>query len=254
MPRRCAPAAGAWRRGQAHGSAALPELACTTHGRRALPRIPRRIARAWRLHAGRRTTTRGQCMPTGHAAPQRIARGVPVRSYAVQASAAGTIRSWCRENARVAGAVPTHDLSRSVTPGPLTPETAPLMPAPRWRRVAEALYPDVTAMSDDAWHGVAQGTQAAWQAMPVDRQRSLRRFVRALPWLAVPMTRAPFHGAATDVQRRALLALSRSPVAAVRRGILGLRTLLHAGLFADDVAEGSSPAPIDRRPRLSLVP
>jgi hypothetical protein len=163
----------------------------------------------------------------------------------------------CGGNAVVAAPVPTRDLSRCMTPVPQAVARSLPLSAPRWRRVAEAVCPNVAALSPDAWLSAEAGMADAWAGLSAERRAAVRRFVQVLPWLAVPVARTSFYGADAAVQRRVMVALSQSPLAAVRRGVLALRSLVHAGLYADDalVAVAVPVAPPSPRPtRLTLVP
>jgi hypothetical protein len=109
----------------------------------------------------------------------------------------------------------------------------PLTPSMRrtFRVAAQAMSPEAAPSTEDEWVECEALIAVRLADLPANRRRQMVGFVRALPALAAALTgrtfaRLPAAGALALLQR-----LEASPVAALRRGVWGLRTLVFAGVY-----------------------
>ena len=101
-----------------------------------------------------------------------------------------------------------------------------------FRAIAATIVPEARALGEHEWRTVEGLIEGALAARPAAMRRQLRLFVRVLWWLPLAMRGRTF-GALSDAGRTEVLhAIERSPVALLRRGLWGLRTLVLLGFYA----------------------
>ncbi|MDX2185139.1 MAG: hypothetical protein SFW08_14270 [Gemmatimonadaceae bacterium] len=100
-----------------------------------------------------------------------------------------------------------------------------------FRVAARVMSPDAAPSTEDGWLECELLIARRLADLPANRRRQMLGFVRALPALAAALTGRRF-ARLSAVQVLALLhRLEASPVAALRRGVWGLRTLVFAGVY-----------------------
>ena len=115
---------------------------------------------------------------------------------------------------------------------------APVRPA--FRAIAQAMVPASQRYDEAAWRTMEGVVEDALAARPAAMQRQLVTFVRLANLLAVPMRGRTLVGLPVDARERVLHALERAPVALLRRGVWGLRTLVFMGHYANPGASRAS--------------
>ena len=100
-----------------------------------------------------------------------------------------------------------------------------------WRAIGTAIVPELADADDAAWHDIETTIASALATRPPSMLRQLELLLRIVALLA----RARFGRSIENVDRarreQFLLALQRSPLQLVRRGIWGLRTLVLMGHY-----------------------
>lgn len=105
------------------------------------------------------------------------------------------------------------------------------------RAFAATVTPETAALSDAQWRGCEAVIEHALSRRPARVRRQIQLLLRAIDVAARARYRRGF--AQLDAERRTALIerLERAPVALVRRGIWGLRTLVFMGYYTGaDVA------------------
>lgn len=122
----------------------------------------------------------------------------------------------------------------------------PLSPSIRrtFRVAARVMSPEAAPSTEDEW-AECEGLIALRLAdLPVNRRRQMLGFVQALPALSAALTGRTFARLPATRALTLLHRLEASPVAALRRGVWGLRTLVFAGVYgrpATAIATGWRP-------------
>ncbi len=115
---------------------------------------------------------------------------------------------------------------------------APLLPGVRrtFRALANTIVPESSRLDEDGWNELEAIVERALAERRPALRRQLGAFIRAVELL--PVARFGHRFSNLDAQRRTsvLLALQRSPVLALRRGMWGLRTLVLMGYYARPAA------------------
>ena len=108
---------------------------------------------------------------------------------------------------------------------------------PTLRAFAATVTPETAELSDAQWHSVEDVISHALSRRPARVQRQIVLLLRVIDVVARARYGRAF-GALDDARRTALIErLERAPVALVRRGIWGLRTLVFMGYYTgSDVA------------------
>ena len=101
-----------------------------------------------------------------------------------------------------------------------------------FRVIAATIVPQARLLGDAEWRAVEGLIEGALAARPATIRRQLRLFVRVIWWLPLVTRGRPF-GALSDAARADVLhAIERSPIAILRRGLWGLRTVVFLGYYA----------------------
>lgn len=109
------------------------------------------------------------------------------------------------------------------------PRLTPVRPV--FRAVAMAMVPATQRYLAADWAEMEAAVEGALAQRPVALQRQLLAFVRLLNLLAVPLGGATMVRLDATQRERVLHRLERAPVALLRRGVWGLRTLIFLGHY-----------------------
>lgn len=119
-----------------------------------------------------------------------------------------------------------------------THSVVPVLPGVRriFRAIASTIVPEASRLDEGGWSQLEAIVERAIAERPRALRRQLGGFIRAVELL--PLGRFGRRFSALDGERRTtvLLALQRSPVLALRRGMWGLRTLVFMGYYARPAA------------------
>jgi hypothetical protein len=107
---------------------------------------------------------------------------------------------------------------------------APVRPA--FRAIAQAMVPAAQRYDEATWGAMEATVEGALAPRPMAMQRQFVTFLRLANLLAVPMRGRTLVGLPVAERERVLHALERAPVALVRRGVWGVRTLVFMGHYA----------------------
>jgi hypothetical protein len=100
-----------------------------------------------------------------------------------------------------------------------------------FRALATTFVPEAARLDDAGWAEVETVIEEALASRPEAMRRQLALLIRILTWLPL-FTRLRSFTALDAAQRAAFLhALERSPLALLRRGTWGLRTLVFMGYY-----------------------
>jgi hypothetical protein len=124
---------------------------------------------------------------------------------------------------------PRYRLSKDTPRGSFASVLASLRPT--FRAIAATVVPEAGALDEPAWAALEAIVVDALAARPPKLQRQLRLFIRLVDWL--PVTRYGRRFTRLDAARRAraLGGLQDAPLALLRRGCWGLRTLILMGYY-----------------------
>ena len=100
-----------------------------------------------------------------------------------------------------------------------------------FRAVAMAMVPAAQDYGAGDWAELEAAVEDALARRPVTLQRELRTFLKLLNVLAVPLGGATMVRLGAARRERVLHWLERAPVALLRRGVWGLRTLIFLGHY-----------------------
>ena len=126
---------------------------------------------------------------------------------------------------------------------------APVRPV--FRAIAQAMVPASQRYDEAAWRAMEGVVEGALSARPVRLQQQLVTFLRLANVLAVPLSGRTLVRLAPNDRERVLHRFERAPVALLRRGVWGLRTLIFMGHYTNPVALSAAagsgrPAPTAR--------
>jgi hypothetical protein len=107
---------------------------------------------------------------------------------------------------------------------------APIRPA--FRLLARIICPDARALGDADWVEVERLVDGALATRPLAVQRQFRLFVRAMLWAPLPFYGRPLGMLSASAQARFLHRVEHGPIARLRQGLWGLRTLVFLGVYA----------------------
>jgi hypothetical protein len=98
------------------------------------------------------------------------------------------------------------------------------------------VVPEAARLDGAAWNEVEEIVERALAERPPGMRRQLSAFLRAVELLPVARHGRRFTGLDADRRTRVLLALQRSRVLPLRRGMWGIRTLIFMGYYARPAA------------------
>lgn len=107
---------------------------------------------------------------------------------------------------------------------------APVRPV--FRAVAEAMVPAVQRYGATEWDAMEARVEQALGARPPRMRQQLLTFLRLANVLAVGLSGSTLVALPVEKRERVLHRLERAPVALVRRGVWGVRTLIFMGHYA----------------------
>ncbi|MFO0271997.1 MAG: hypothetical protein ACK53W_15855 [Gemmatimonadota bacterium] len=113
----------------------------------------------------------------------------------------------------------------------MAPPSASFPLSRSWRQVAAACCPPASALDEAAWQEAERIAGTALAKRPARVVGHLRWFLAALPWLSLLVAGRPFGRLSLARRVEVLRRLERSPVAALRRGVWGLRTLAFLAVY-----------------------
>ena len=111
---------------------------------------------------------------------------------------------------------------------------APVRPA--FRAIASTVVPEATLLDEEAWGELERTVENALGTKPPSMQRRLILFVRVLGVLCVLTRGATLIRLEPARRTRFLAAVERSPLALLRKGFWGLRTLVYMGYYTRPAA------------------
>ncbi len=114
---------------------------------------------------------------------------------------------------------------------------APVRPV--FRAVAEAMVPAAQRYDTGEWSAMEAVVEQALGTRPPKVQQQLLTFLRLANVLAVGMSGSTLVALPVEKRERVLHRLERAPVAVVRRGVWGVRTLIFMGHYARERATGA---------------
>ncbi len=103
---------------------------------------------------------------------------------------------------------------------------------PTFRALAEAMVPATQHYGAAEWAEMEAMVETALGARPRALQQQLLTFVRVVNLLAVPLSGRTLVALRAAARERVLHRLERAPVALLRRGVWGVRTLIFMGHYA----------------------
>lgn len=110
---------------------------------------------------------------------------------------------------------------------------APVIPPVRaaLRAMARAMVPATQQYAEADWADFEQRIEGALAPRPPRVRAQFATFVRLANWLAVPLAGKPLVALAPAAAERVLHRLERAPVALIRRGTWGVRTMAFLGHY-----------------------
>ena len=102
---------------------------------------------------------------------------------------------------------------------------------PTFRAIASTVVPEAALLDDEAWGELERTVETALETKPPAMRRQLILFVRVLGVLSVLTHGATLVRLQPARRARFLAAIERSPVALLRKGFWGLRTLVYMGYY-----------------------
>lgn len=115
----------------------------------------------------------------------------------------------------------------------MPPILAPVRPV--FRAVAEAMVPAAQHYGAAEWTAMEAVVERALGARPRKMQQQLVTFMRLANVLAVGMSGQTLVSLPVEKREQVLHRLERAPVALVRRGVWGVRTLIFMGHYGGHV-------------------
>lgn len=101
-----------------------------------------------------------------------------------------------------------------------------------FRAIAGTIVPEAASIDEAGWSAVEAIIHEALARRPPAMQRQLVAFIRLLTLMPVVRYGRSFGRLSAERRVRVLTAVERSPVALLRRGFWGLRTLVFMGYYA----------------------
>lgn len=101
----------------------------------------------------------------------------------------------------------------------------------QFRAVAEVVVPEAARLEEEGWLELETIVEAALAARPSRTRRQLLTFLRLVSSLSLLRFGRALASASTTQRTRLLQMLERSPIALLRRGTWGLRTLVLMGYY-----------------------
>ena len=102
---------------------------------------------------------------------------------------------------------------------------------PEFRALATTFVPAAAQLDDAGWTEVETVIEHALALRPAAMRRQVGMLIRLLTWLPLFARLRLFTSLDADARTTFLHALERSPIAFVRRGVWGLRTLVFMGYY-----------------------
>ena len=109
------------------------------------------------------------------------------------------------------------------------PLLAPVRPV--FRAVAVTMVPAAAQYSAASWDELEGAVEQALSQRPVALQKQLLTFVRQLNLIALVLGGRSMTALSPAARERVLHRIERSPIALLRRGLWGLRTLIFLGHY-----------------------
>lgn len=103
---------------------------------------------------------------------------------------------------------------------------------PAFRAIAATVVPEAAELDEAGWSRVEETIETALAARPAAVRRQLTILIRSLDLSPLPRYGRRFRGLDAARRIRILEAAQDSPLALVRRGFWGLRTLILLGYYA----------------------